>query len=101
MGILSFLSKSAQPAPNLLRLPAGSFTVDRSGRLVASTLPQDFPEEKTREIAQTVLLGFRQAQAAGLVLGELVVEYSTLKLTARELRGGAIIFLAPRSLNRK
>ena len=33
MGFLSRIFKSAQPA-NLMRLPAGSFTLDREGRIV-------------------------------------------------------------------
>jgi len=41
---------------------------------------------------------FRDAQAAQLPLAELVVNYGSLKLTARELRGGAIVFLSPKSL---
>jgi len=43
------------------------------------------------------LNAFRQATTAQLPLSELVVEYPSLRITARELRGGAIIFLAPKS----
>ena len=80
-------------------LPRGSFTVDREGRVLASTLPQSFPNEFAEEIAIEVLTAFRDAQAAQIVLREFVVRYANLKLTARELRGGAIIFLVPQTLS--
>ncbi len=92
MGLLSFFNKSA---PTMLRLPSGSFTVDSGGCVIASTLPQSFPAAMTRDIGQLVLETFRSAREANMPLSELVAEYSALKLTARELRGGAIIFLAP------
>ena len=50
MGLLSFFSKPA--AQTLVRLPTGSFTVDPSGRIVASTLPQTFPVEQVRSVAE-------------------------------------------------
>jgi hypothetical protein len=53
-----------------------------------------------QEIATQVLVAFKQAREAQLPLSELVVNYAALKLTARELRGGAIIFLAPQSFKR-
>ena len=92
MGLLKFLAK---PAPALSRLPAGSFTVDREGSILVSTVPQSFPATLLREIGHQVLQAFRAARAAQLPLSELIVQFSSLKLTARDLRGGAIIFLAP------
>lgn len=76
-------------------LPTGSFTVDRHGHLLASTLPSEYPAGLLREIAQQVLGTFREAREAGLTLTDLVVRYHGLKLTARELRGGALIFVFP------
>ena len=98
MGFLNFFSKSE--TPTLTRLPSGSFTVDAQGRILTSTLPTSFPAAHTQEIANQVLAAFRNAQKAQLPLSELVVQYAALKLTARELRGGAIIFLAPQTLKR-
>jgi hypothetical protein len=92
MGLMSLFEK---PAPVVQRLPAGSFTVDRMGRLVAQTLPSTFPENLVRDIARQVLATFQAAAAAQVPPSELVVHYSSLKLTARELRGGAIVFLVP------
>lgn len=95
MGLLNYFSK---PAPALLGLPSGSFTLDRSGRVVISTLPSSFPVALVAEIGRSVLTVLRDAQAAQLPLAELVVYYPALRITARELRGGAIIFLSPQTL---
>ncbi len=94
MGLLSLFSR---PAPTLLRLPAGSFSVDRQGRLLVSTLPSSFPAALVDDIAQQVLASFREAGAAQLPLEELTINYPSLKITARELRGGAMVFLAPKT----
>ena len=45
------------------------------------------------------IAAFRDAKEAQIVLREFVVRYANLKLTARELRGGAIIFLVPQTLS--
>ena len=81
-----------------MKLPTGTFTVDRTGRMLVATLPSDFPAETVREIGQRVLAAFQEAKTAQLPLNELIVQYSSLKIVARELRGGAIIFLTPQSL---
>jgi hypothetical protein len=83
---------------HLMRLPSGCFTVDRDGQIIASTLPQTFPLEKVQLIADAVLATFKSAQEARLVFHELHITYAALKLTAREMRGGAIIFFMPHSL---
>ena len=81
----------------MLRLPSGSFTVDREGKVLIGTLPSSFPSELVKDIAQQVLAAFRDADAAQLPISEVVMNYATLRITARELRGGAIVFLAPRT----
>lgn len=78
-----------------LRLPGGSFTVDREGAVVVSTLPSDFPPEFVRDIGRRVRETFQEARAAQLPLNELIVYYGGLKIVARELRGGALVFLCP------
>ena len=98
MGLLSLFAK---PAADLLPLPRGSFTVDSEGRVLASTLPHSYPAGFAQDIAMQVLEVFRSAKAARLPLSEVMVRYSSLKLTARELRGGAIIFLNPQTLSNK
>lgn len=96
MGLLNFFSK---PAPTLLKLPSGCFTMDRSGRVVVATLPSSFPNALVVEIGRHVLSTFREGQAAQLPLAELVICYPALKITAREMRGGAIVYLAPQTLS--
>jgi hypothetical protein len=94
MGLLDLFSKSA---PTLLRLPSGSFTVDRNGGIITRTLPSSFPAELLQEVAGQVLSAFRDAAASQLPLSEIIIHFSSLKITARELRGGAIVFLAPKT----
>jgi hypothetical protein len=86
---------------NLVRLTSGSFTVDAQGKILISTMPHTFPEAWAEQIGQHVVASFRLAQAAQVPLREIVAEFSALKLTARALRGGAIVFLSPQGLGRK
>ncbi len=82
----------------LSRLPSGAFALDADGALIVSTLPRNFPEGHMRAIGDRVLAFFRRAQTAQYPVQELNVYYASLKITARALRGGAIIFLAPQSV---
>jgi hypothetical protein len=81
-----------------MRLPAGCFTVDRDNRVIMSTLPAHFPASRISAIGQTAIDTFRTSNDAQVTLRELTIHYAALKITARELRGGAIIFLQPLSL---
>jgi len=98
MGLLNLFAK---PPARLIPLPSGSFSVDREGRILISTVSQAFPEEFINEISELVLTAFRTAHQAKLPLAEINFRYSTLKITARELRGGAIVFLAPQIISSK
>jgi len=98
---MGFLSLFSRPAAQLIALPRGSFTVDRDGRILVSTLPQAFPTALAEEIGSHALMAFKSAQTAQLPLSEIIIRYPSLKVTARELRGGAIIFLAPQTLSNK
>ena len=98
MGFLSFFSRPT--TLNLVRLPNGSFTVDASGRILTSTLPHTFPQSWAEAIGKHVVATFKASQAAEVPLRELVAEYSALKLTARSMRAGAIIFLSPQGVGR-
>jgi hypothetical protein len=92
MGILKWFSK---PAALPRRLPQGSFTLDRNGRIVVATLPSSFPAALLHDISQAVQRTFRDARSLQLSLQELNVHYGSLRLCARELNGGAIVFLLP------
>lgn len=94
MGLLNLF---ARPAPALLRLPSGSFTVDREGAVLTATLPRSFPASVVKDIGQQVRAAFSEAAAAQLPLAELIINYPSLKISARELRGGAIVFLSPKA----
>ena len=93
MGLLSFIRKTTRS--KLVRLPAGSFTLDRDGNIMTSTLPQGFPESQIHAIGKCVLSAFHHAKKAQMPLSELIVNYSAMRILARELRGGAIVFLMP------
>jgi hypothetical protein len=92
MGFMKLFSKTAPP---LVGLPSGCFTMDRTGKLVVSTVSSSFPTATVQEIGRRVLETFREAQTAQLPLAELVVHYGSLKIVAREMRGGTMIFLTP------
>ena len=95
---MGFLTRNKKtPAPQLTRLPSGSFTLDREGKLMTSTLPQSFPEHHIQQISERVLRCFQAAQKAQMPLSEIVIHYAALKVLARELRGGAIVFLMPQA----
>ena len=84
----------------LTKLPSGAFALDRDGHVIVSTLPQNFPAAQMQDIGRRVLEFFQNAQNAQVPMQELNVYYPSLKLTARSLRGGAIIFLAPQTLSK-
>lgn len=93
---MKFFSKNK--SFKLTKLPSGAFALDREGRIISSTLPRTFPEPLMRDIGKRVLEFFNGAQTAQAPMQELNVYYPSLKVTARNLRGGALIFLAPQLL---
>jgi hypothetical protein len=98
MGILKPFSRSQKPLrPE--RLPNGAFSIHSGGELVGSTLPSTFSEKTVMQIGKMVLEAFRRAQEANLPLTELLIHFSGLTIVARELKGGALIFLNPATLN--
>jgi len=97
MGILKSGLRVQKPL-ELARLPSGSFALHRGGALAASTLPSSFSRSTIMEIGAVVLDAFKRAQECGLPLGELNLHFSGLTIAARELRGGALIFLQPATL---
>ena len=94
MDFLKIFSRDEANAP--MPLPSGTFTMDRTGRIVTTTISNTFPEKLSLEIGHAVIDTFKKAQAADMVLTEISMNFAALKLTARELRGGAIVFVAPR-----
>lgn len=92
MGFMNFFRR---PAAELKRLPSGCFTVDQYGNMVNSTLPQNFASAVARQIGTHIVATFREARTAQLPSAEIVIRYASMKITARQMRGGAIIFLTP------
>jgi hypothetical protein len=96
MGFLTKFNRGTKP--ELKRMPAGTFTIDADRRIISSTVPHSVPASQVRDIGQQILAIFEGARHANLQFSELVVQYAAFKITAREMRGGAIIFLSPRIL---
>ncbi len=92
MGFLSFKPDTGMP---LRKLPSGSFTVDSAGNIVSSTVATAFPAALVSRIARLVLQTFERGHEAGYPFAELIIHFAAFKLNARELRGGAIIFVSP------
>jgi hypothetical protein len=95
MGILRLFSKAS---PEVQRLPHGSVTLDRNANIVATTIPSAFGPELLQEIGNHILGLFREARKAQMPLTELNLHFASLQITAREMRGGAVVFLKPKDL---
>ena len=93
MGLLNLFSKSSAA---IHLLPSGSLTVDRNGAIIATTVPSTFPPDILHEVGRQVVRLFNDARAAQLPLSELSLQFASLQITAREMRGGALIFLKPK-----
>jgi hypothetical protein len=97
MGFLKRLLRLFRSRAAVQQLPAGSVAVDRNGHVVTYTVSSAYPKEMLRDIGQEVLALFREARAAQMPLAEVSIHFASLHITARELRGGAIIFLFPQA----
>jgi hypothetical protein len=71
-------------------------TVDRTGNLVTTTISSAYPQHVLQDIANEVLRMFQEARKAQMPLSELNIHFASLRITAREMRGGAIVFLSPK-----
>jgi len=79
------------------QLPAGTVTVDRQGRIITSTVSSSFPVPLLEVIGSDVMELLRDARVGQMPLAEVSLCFGSLRLTARELRGGAIIFMFPQT----
>jgi hypothetical protein len=94
MGLLKWFSS---PRPTVHKLPSGSFTVDRHGKVMTGTVGADCPPSLLADIAKEILSVFRAARAAQMPLAEVSLDYAGLQISARDMQGGAIIFLSPKN----
>ncbi|HAO77811.1 MAG TPA: hypothetical protein DCQ92_02325 [Verrucomicrobia subdivision 3 bacterium] len=79
------------------QLPAGTITVNRDGQVVTSTVSSAYPKKLLQDVGRDVLALFSEARVAQMPLAEVSLHFGSLRITARELRGGAIIFLFPQT----
>ena len=93
MGFLNLFSNPRKAS--VQRLPAGTMTVDRLGNIITSTISSAYPAGSLKDITTEVLQLFREARAAQMPLTELRIQFASLEILAREMRGGAIIYLKP------
>ena len=99
MGLLDIFNKSKAQSPP--PLPSGSYTVDRDGKVVTRTIPSSISTHSLEMISAQVLQTFREAKQAHLSITEFSINMGAMSVKARELRGGAMIFLTPRGIARK
>ena len=93
MGLLKLFSK---PSPTVRFLPSGSMTIDRNCQVLASTISSTCPPQVVQDIGTLVLRLFGEANRAQMPLSEVTIQFASLQITAREMRGGAMIFLTPK-----
>ena len=94
---MGFLKRFFRGRAGVQQLPTGTITVDRNGYIVTSTVSSAYPKDLLRDIGRDVLALFREARTAQMPLAEISLQFGSLHITARELRGGAIIFLLPQT----
>ena len=97
MGFLKKFARLFRSRATTRQLPVGSLTMNRDGQVITSTVSSTYPKSLLDEIGRAVLALFREARAAQLPLAEVNIHFGSLLVTARELRGGTIIFLQPQS----
>jgi hypothetical protein len=94
---MGFLKRLFRGKASVQQLPTGTVTVDRHGHIVTSTVSSAYPKNLLHDVSADVLALFREARAAQMPLAEISLHFGSLHITARELRGGAIIFLFPQT----
>jgi hypothetical protein len=92
---MGFLGLFENAAKTPLKIPTGCFSLDPDGNVVSNTLPGSFPPEIMEVIGKTVLVTLQEANETALGLSEISVHYASLRITARDLHGGALVFLNP------
>ena len=94
---MGFLKRFFRGRAGVQQLPTGTITVDRNGHIITSTVSSAYPKHFLYDIGRDVLQLFSEARTAQMPLAEISLHFGSLHITARELRGGAIIFLFPQT----
>ena len=97
MGFLKQIIQKFRSRAGVQLLPAGSMTVDRDGFVVTTTVSSVYPLALLNEIGNGVVSLFGEARAAQIPLAEVSLHFGSLRITAREIRGGALVFLFPQT----
>jgi len=95
---MGFLKRFFRGRATVQQLPTGTVTVDRHGEILTTTVSSAYSRSLLRDIGRDVLELFREARAAEMPLAEVSLHFGSLHITARELRGGVIIFLLPQTV---
>ncbi len=75
--------------------------MDLDGNVVFSTLASTFPETLKEQIGRVVLAAFGAAAESKVRVTEFTIQYAALRITAREMRGGVLVFLTPCGATKK
>ena len=94
---MGFLKNIFGSRASVTQLPSGSIAVNRAGKIISSTVSSAYPADLLQSVGKEVLALFREARTAQMPLAEVSIHFASLCITARELRGGAIIFLFPQT----
>lgn len=97
MELLNNIKRAFRGRADVQQLPTGSITVNRDGMIVTSTVSSAYSKSLLGEIGREIMVLFREARNSQLPLAEISLHFGSLLITARELRGGAVIFLLPQS----
>jgi hypothetical protein len=94
---MGFLKKMFRSKAAVSQLPSGSLTVNRHGKIITATVSSTYPPELLRAIGNVAVDLLRDAHTAQMPVAEVTINFASLRITARELRGGAIVFLFPQT----
>jgi hypothetical protein len=94
---MGFLKKLFGARAAVQQLPTGSITVDRDGQIVTSTVSSTYPQPQLQAVGRNMLKLFHEARSTRMPFTELGIQFGSLRITARELGGGTIIFIFPQT----
>lgn len=92
---MAILKLKDKESINTQKIPKGSFTLSSDGRIVSSTLPSSTSKQFLEELACQIKNTFQSAREQGFVLNEVVINFPTLKIVAKEMRSGFFVSLIP------
>ncbi len=76
-------------------IPRGAFTYDSEGDILIGSVPTAWLEEFGPYLVKAFRKAFSSAEEKGLPLTEIALHYGGARLTAKDLRGGGIVYVFP------